>query len=127
MQLTHHTDLAFRLLIHLAQRDGERCLIADVAKVQEVSRTHLMKVASKLAHAGLLDSTRGNGGGIRLAKAPHEINLGAVVEAMEPACPMVDCTGCKLISRCRLAGMLERGRRAFLAEVGGYTLADAAG
>lgn len=127
MQLTRHTDLAFRLLIHLTRQGEDRCLIADVARDQAVSRTHLMKVASKLVHAGLVDSARGNGGGIRLARPPAEINIGAVIAAMEPACSMVDCTGCKLADRCTLAGVLEKGRRAFLAEAGSYTLADVAG
>lgn len=127
MQLTRHTDYALRLLIYLAGRGEERALIAEVAEAQAISRTHLMKVANRLTHAGFIAATRGRGGGIRLARPPAEINIGTVIAAMEPGCQMVDCTGCKLLRGCSLPGALERAKRAFLAELDGYTLADITG
>lgn len=126
MQLTRHTDYALRLLIHLAGSDGRRVQIADVAEAQAISRTHLMKIANELARAGFIEAVRGRGGGIRLGRDPRDINLGDVIRTMEPGCPMVDCTSCRLIQGCDLPGVLDRASAAFNAVLSGYTLADVA-
>lgn len=124
MQLTRHTDYALRLLIYLAEVDDRRVQIAAVAESQAISRTHLMKIANELARAGFIDAARGRGGGIRLARDPAEINLGAVIRTMEPPCPMVDCTSCRLIRRCGLPGVLDQASSAFRAVLEKYSLAD---
>lgn len=117
MQLTRHTDYALRLLIYLAKHPGERMAIATVAEHQNISRTHLMKIANQLTHAGFIEATRGRGGGIRLALAPSDINIGAVVAAMEPKCALIDCTGCQLIRNCSLPAVLSGAKAAFMAHL----------
>jgi len=125
MQLTRHTDFALRLLIHLAIRKDERVQIADVAKEHAISRTHLMKVANHLAHLGFLETVRGRGGGIRLARDPGEINLAEVVCSTEPSTTLVQCGGCGLLrGGCRLPGIFAEGFAAFRDVLAKYTLAD---
>lgn len=125
MQLTRHTDYALRLLIYLASLDAdERVLIADVAEAQDISRTHLMKIANALAHAGFIATSRGRGGGIRLARSADSINLGEVVRATEPGTPLIDCSDCHLIRRCKLPGILGEACGAFHAVLNRYSLAD---
>lgn len=124
MHLTRHSDYALRLLIHLGSIGSGRVSIAAVAEAQAISATHLMKIANTLAHAGFIQAIRGRGGGIRLARDPAEINLGAVLDVTEPRCPMVDCTGCRLVRHCTLPGVLDAARRAFMDVIGRYTLAD---
>lgn len=129
MHLTRHTDYALRLLISLARLDGDRpdgarLSIAEVADAQDISRTHLMKIANQLAHAGFIEATRGRGGGIRLARPAQEINIGAVVAAMEPGCAMVDCTGCRTLRQCSLPALLRRAKAAFMEQLGQASLAD---
>lgn len=124
MQLTLHTDYALRLLIYLAGQEGRRVSIAEVAAAQRVSRTHLMKITNALVHAGFVEATRGRGGGIRLARPPAQINLGAVVRAMEPRCALIDCTGCRLIRNCSLPGVLGEALGAFHQVLAARSLAD---
>jgi Rrf2 family nitric oxide-sensitive transcriptional repressor len=124
MQLTRHTDYALRLLIDLARQDGERMSIATVAQAQAISRTHLMKIANQLAHAGFIEAARGRNGGIRLSRKPEEINIGAVIAAMEPGCGLISCAGCRLVGHCRLPVVLDEALRAFNATLARYTLAD---
>lgn len=124
MKFTRHTDYALRLLIHLAEMDAPMTSIADVAEAQAISRTHLMKIANTLARAGFVEAQRGRNGGIRLATPPEEINLGAVVRATDPSCNPVDCTGCRLISKCRLPRILGEATHAFNEVLDAYTLAD---
>lgn len=125
MQLTRHTDYALRLLIYLAGQGERRASIAEVAAVQKISRTHLMKITNALVHAGFVEAARGRGGGIRLARPAEQINLGAVVQAMEPGCALVDCTGCQLIRICKLPGALGEALQEFYAVLAKRSLADA--
>jgi Rrf2 family transcriptional regulator, nitric oxide-sensitive transcriptional repressor len=127
LQLTRRADYALRLLIHLAGIEGGRAQIAQIAEAQAISRTHLMKIANDLTHAGFTEAVRGRGGGIRLGRDPREINLGDVIETMEPPCPLVDCTSCMLVQGCGLPAVLDRASAAFRAEFARHSLADIIG
>ena len=130
LQLTRRADYALRLLIHLAGIEGGRAQIAQIAQIAEaqaISRTHLMKIANDLTRAGFTEALRGRGGGIRLGRDPQDINLGDVINVMEPPCPLVDCTSCNLVHGCGLPAVLDRASRAFRAELVKHSLADIIG
>ncbi len=128
MRLTMMTDYALRLLMHVAQRPERLCTIAEIAQAHGISEAHLMKVTHQLALQGWLETVRGKGGGMRLARAPRQINLGAVVRGMEPDFALVECFAggnqCTLIGDCRLTGMLQGALHSFMAHLDGFTLAD---
>jgi Rrf2 family transcriptional regulator, nitric oxide-sensitive transcriptional repressor len=128
MRLTTMTDYALRLLMYVAQRPDRLCTIAEVAQAHGISEAHLMKVTHHLGRAGFLATVRGKGGGMRLAAAPAQINLGAVVRAIEPDFVLVECfdtgTGCALTGHCRLAGVISDALAAFLAHLDAHSLAD---
>lgn len=56
--------------------------------------------------------------GLRLARAPADINIGAVVRRMERGMELVECFGsssnCLLTPNCRLKGVLAEALEAFL-------------
>ncbi|MCB2076571.1 MAG: Rrf2 family transcriptional regulator [Novosphingobium sp.] len=124
MHLTRHTDYALRLLIYLTSSGDRLVSIAEVAQSQDISRTHLMKIANLLSHHGFIDATRGRGGGIRLAREPERINLDDVIQTTEPGCALVDCAGCQLTRRCRLPGIFDKAHTAFRDVLAQYSLAD---
>lgn len=125
MQLTRHTDYALRLMIHLACSGNRRTAVASIAREQQLSRTHLLKIANDLSNAGLLDAQRGRGGGVRLARAPEDIVLSEIIRVTEPHCQLVDCNGCRLRRECTLPGVLDQALAAFMAVFARHTLADA--
>lgn len=127
MQLTRHTDHALRLLMHLADADGQLVAIGDVAHAQNISRSHLMKIANGLTHDGFIKAIRGKGGGVRLGRPAHQINLDDVFTATQSACSRVDCTTCTMAKRCGLPQILSQAQSAFRSVLAGYTLADIAG
>lgn len=128
MQLTRHTDYALRLLMHLAQHEGARVQIADVADHHAISKTHLMKVANELAHLGFIETIRGRGGGIRLARPAAQINLADVIWGTEPSTQLIQCGVCGLLpAGCRLPGIFARGTAALRAVLAEYSLADVLG
>jgi len=57
--------------------------LADVSKRQDVSLPYLEQLFVKLRRAGLVESVRGPGGGYKLAKAPADIRISDVLEAVE--------------------------------------------
>ena len=129
MHLTFHTDYALRLLMLLAAEPDNRHTIEEIAQRYDISRNHLMKVTQTLAQAGFVDSFRGRAGGLRLARAPASINLGAVVRATEDDLALVECfdresNRCAISPACGLRGPLEEALRAFLAVLDRYSLAD---
>jgi len=124
MRVSRYTDYALRILIYLGQQDGRLCSIAEIAEVYAISENHLMKVVQDLAHEGIVQTVRGRGGGIRLAKRPEAIRIGDVVRHTETDCELVDCTGCRLATYCKLRNVLSESQRAFFAVIDSYTLAD---
>jgi Rrf2 family protein len=82
--LTKRADYAIRTVLALARAtDGQRLSVSDVAAEQRVPERFLPHVMRDLVRAGLVDGTVGRNGGYRLAKAPTEISLLDVVEAVD--------------------------------------------
>ena len=79
--------------MYLAVDRDRPVTIAAIAKAYGISETHLMKVVHQLGVAGDIATVRGRNGGIRLAKAPEAINLGAVIRRTEADMAMVPCFG----------------------------------
>lgn len=76
---------ALRTVLHLAAQPSTetRVTIDEVSRALALPRPFLSKVVQQLAAAGLVTTTRGVGGGIRLARAPREIRLLDVVIATD--------------------------------------------
>ena len=131
MRLTIFTDYSLRVLIYLgAHRDAERlATIGDIAAAYRISENHLMKVVHHLAKHGYVETTRGKGGGMQLARAPEDINIGAVVRATEDDMALVECfqdgePQCTIVSACALHVALTRALSAFFEVLDARTLAD---
>lgn len=124
MRLTLYTDYALRMLMHLAAHDDRLCSISEIAEAFGVSRNHLMKVANDLGRAGYVSPVRGRMGGLRLARAAEQINLGEIIRHTEDGLALVDCAACIIAPACGLTGALNTALGAFLTVLDGYTLAD---
>lgn len=128
MRLTTMTDYSMRLLMYVGQHPGRLCTISEVAGVYGISEAHLMKITHQLGLAGWLETVRGKGGGMRLAAAPADINLGAVVRSIEPDFSLVAClttdNDCMLTGSCRLTSIVGEALQSFMAHLDRHTLAD---
>jgi Rrf2 family nitric oxide-sensitive transcriptional repressor len=127
MRLTRYTDYAMRTLLHLGARPDAVCSIAEIARAYGISQNHLMKVVNELGRAGFVTSLRGRSGGIRLARPPAGISVGAVVRHMEEDFALADCANCIIAPACRLSSVLDEALAAFLAVLDRTTLADLLG
>jgi len=129
MRLTTRTDLAMRTLMYCAVNDGRTVRKTDIARACNASSNHLGLVIHLLAQAGVLTTTRGRNGGVRLARPADEISAGAVVRRFEAKMPFAECLAasgntCPLASSCRLSRALCRALDAFYAALDQVSLAD---
>ena len=128
MRLTLWTDYALRTLIFVGAKRGGLSTITEIAASFDISKAHLMKVVNRLGQQGYLDTVRGKGGGIRLARSPAEIRVGAIVRETEEDLAVIGClaeTGfCRIERCCVLRRALGEATLAFLRTLDGYTLAD---
>lgn len=131
MRLTQFSDYSLRLLLYLAQHPDETCTIGDIAQWYGVSKPHLVKVAHNLVKLGYVHSTRGKGGGLRLAKPAASIEIAALIKRTEPDFHVVECfdkvrNTCRVTSSCRLKHVLRDATGAFFKSLAGHTLASIA-
>ena len=127
MRLTQFTDYALRLLMVLAADPERRVTIQQVSEFHGISRNHMMKVANRLARAGILRPSRGRNGGLALARPPEEVGVGDVIKASEPDFALVGCMAggpCAIAGACRLTSVLDSALADFLASANRYSLAD---
>jgi len=130
VQLTAYTDYSLRVLIYLGVQPLEkRSNIKEISDIYNISNHHLSKVVYELGKFGLVETTRGRGGGIMLARDPSKINIGALVRHTESPLHLVECFDeknnmCKITSACRLKGILHEALAAYLDVLDSYTLKD---
>ncbi|MEO9773928.1 Rrf2 family transcriptional regulator [Roseibium sp.] len=128
MRLSQASDFALRILMAAGQSDAPQTVDKLTAQLG-LAKSHVMKIVALLARAGYLETTRGRGGGIRLARQPAEIRLGDVVRLIEPDLGVVAClkpapADCVFLPRCALKGAMARAAEAFLDSLNSETLAS---
>jgi Rrf2 family protein len=94
MQITRQADYAIRAVRYLAkQGTTQRSATSTVAQEMKIPPSFLAKIISQLSIAGLLHTSRGARGGVTLARAPGEISMLDVVEAIDGPILLNECVG----------------------------------
>jgi len=130
MQLTKHTDYAFRVLIYLSGlKPQDKATIGQIAEAYNISKSHLMKIVNTLAANGYINATRGKSGGIQLAKPSSDIYLSEIVVLMEPTLKAVNCveSQCSITATCELQHVLAKASNAFVHSLKSVSLAEIVG
>jgi Rrf2 family transcriptional regulator, nitric oxide-sensitive transcriptional repressor len=128
MRLTVQTDFALRTLMFLGASEGHQT-IEVIARHYGISRNHLMKVAQRLVAEGYVESVRGRGGGLALARPPAVLNLGAIIRKFEDVGTFVECfdpvtNQCVAAPACGLKHILAGGVAAFMVHLDQFSVAD---
>lgn len=129
MRLTTKTNLAARVLMACALNQGKTLRTAEIAQVSNASLNHLLQVVNGLHAHGFVETLRGRHGGLRLARVPEQISMGAVFRVFEAGHPFAECfdpenNTCPLSTECRLRGYIARAVEAFYHELDMVTLDD---
>ena len=87
MRISQKLEYACRALAQLAKNfDGHTITrLEEIAQREAVSANFLVQILNDLRKSGIITSKRGKMGGYHLAKAPKNVNLHEIVEAIEPS------------------------------------------
>ncbi|RMF45238.1 MAG: Rrf2 family transcriptional regulator [Planctomycetota bacterium] len=125
--ISQTVEYALRAMVHLSYVAPDHCSTDTLAGVTRVPRAYLAKVLQELRKAGLVQSQRGIGGGVRLARPATAITILEVVNAVEPiqrihTCPLgLPSHGRRL---CPLHGKLDAALATVESSFSSTTLAD---
>jgi Rrf2 family transcriptional regulator, iron-sulfur cluster assembly transcription factor len=98
MRLTTKGRYAVTAMLDLAiNQDQGPITLSDISQRQGISLSYLEQLFSRLRNKGLVDSTRGPGGGYRLSRHADKIAIAEVIAAVDEA---VDATRCKGQKNC---------------------------
>ncbi len=92
MRLTTKGRYAVTAMVELALNyDKGRVSLAEIAERHGISQSYLEQLFAALRRRGLVDGTRGPGGGYRLGRPKSEISVADVIDAVDET---VDATRC---------------------------------
>jgi Rrf2 family protein len=93
MQISKGVEWAVHALSLMTALPEKRGLSAEaLAHYHHVPPAYMAKQMQALSRAGIVVSSRGTGGGYRLAKLPIDINLWDITAAIEGSTPAFRCT-----------------------------------
>jgi len=92
MRLSSMADYAVLAMVAAARHcGGEQANASQIAVETGLPAPTVQKLVSRLVGAGLLKSTRGSGGGLRLARPAAAITLADIIEAVEGPIALTAC------------------------------------
>ena len=92
MMFSTKAEYGVRVMVELAKQAGEEPIpLAEIAERGGLPLAYLEHLVARLRKAGLVDSRRGSRGGYLLARAPSEITMAEVVEALEGSIAPIEC------------------------------------
>src|SRR5438552_10686053 len=133
MKLSLRGEYALRALLVLGLNYPQSVLrIQNISQQQNIPKRFLEQILNDLKSAGVVASKRGVAGGYRLARAPEEITLAAVIRHIEGALAPVSCVSerfyekcsCPDEARCAIRSVMKEARDAVVKVVERVTLAE---
>lgn len=104
MKLTTKGRYAVTAMLDLALHASERPVsLAEISARQEISLSYLEQLFSRLRRHGLVTSTRGPGGGYRVARSLDQVVVSSIIVAVNESVDATQCAGrenCHSHGRC---------------------------
>ena len=132
MMISTRGRYALRVLVDLAEQDGERYItLKEIAERQEISEKYLESLVKSLVRAGILEGLRGKGGGYRLARRAEDIRVLDVLRVMEGELAPVACleeggARCARMADCRTLPLWKGLYEVVTRYLSGFTIRDLA-
>ncbi|MGN6377008.1 MAG: SUF system Fe-S cluster assembly regulator [Sphingomonas sp.] len=131
MRLSSLADYAVVMLTATARHCGARGRLNATLLSSEtgIPLPTVQKLVSRLATAGLIETVRGTGGGLRLSRPPATISLADIVEAVEGPIALTACVeqgshDCAIETNCRVRPHWTVVNEAVKGALAGVTLAS---
>lgn len=129
MKLSTRGRYGARALMELARTFGQGPLsLKEIASRQAISLKYLEQIAMLLKDAEIVTSVRGPAGGYKLSRAPNELNLLEIVEALEGSLSFVQCVEdqevCERTDSCAFTDLWRKVSEEAAKTLRSVTLAD---
>lgn len=89
--ITKKSEYAIRAMWELAQHPEGLITAGQVAEAQQIPPKYLPQIVAELVQAGLLFSSRGYRGGLRLNQPAADVTLLTIVEAVQGRLDLFEC------------------------------------
>ena len=126
--ITRNTDYAVRALCCIAEQKQEVISADQLVKSLEMPRPFLRKILQTLNKEGLLNSSKGKGGGFTLAVSPGKITLTDVMKIFQGPIRLNECkfkkSDCPYISDCLLKKKIDEIEKEVIAKLKAITIAS---
>ena len=129
IRMTKQADYGIVLLSHMAPQPERLFSATELAEETQLPQPTASKILKLLARGGLLASQRGVHGGYCLSRAPSEISVAAVIEALDGPIAITECIDdspgeCSHERLCAVQGNWKRINEAIRQALEGITLAE---
>ena len=129
IRIKRETDYGVAVLGLMAQAPEECYSASWIASQHGLPQPVVSKILKRLAREGILVSYRGAKGGYGLARSPQELNVAAVIEALEGPIELTACAEqgsqvCHCGNHCHVSENWSRINRAVRRALEGITLAE---
>jgi Rrf2 family protein len=129
LEITRQADYALRAVADIARTpNGEKVSTASIAARQKIPLPFLAKIISQLVVRGILESTRGASGGVRLAHSADSITICEIIEAIDGPIAINICVhdaaACEFSQSCALCEIFTETQRLVIKRLESITIAD---
>lgn len=90
-KLSRKGEYAIRTVLHLSQNYNKVCTTTEIAKAQEIPLAFLKKIIQVLRVSGVVDSAKGQKGGIILNTPPENLTINDIIEKVEGPLFLNEC------------------------------------
>ncbi len=126
--ITRNTDYAVRALCYIAEQKQEVISADQLVKSLEIPRPFLRKILQSLNKEGLLNSSKGKGGGFTLTLPPEKISLVDVMEIFQGPIKLNECkfkkSDCPHTSDCLLKKKIDEIEKEVMLKLKAITIAS---
>ena len=134
LRLSKKADYALMAMKHLALRTDRGSAgsssAREIAEAYDIPIELMAKVLQRLVRHGLLASHQGTRGGYLLARAPAQISVADVIQAVDGPVTVTACSTeegtCEQFTKCNVRDPLWRVRERILSALGECTIAELA-
>lgn len=123
------SEYFLKVLIELARRQGDGHMTSrEIAERQAIPPKYIPQIVAELSRAGWVETSRGPGGGIRLAVDPAGITVADVIDLAEGGFTIKNCLvsarPCPLTESCPLYPVWLEAQHAVSGILASYSIAD---
>lgn len=126
--ITRNTDYAVRALCCIAEQKQEVISADQLVKSLKMPRPFLRKILQTLNKEGLLNSSKGKGGGFTLTISPEKITLTDVMKIFQGPLKLNECkfrkNDCPYVSDCFLKKKIDEIEKEVIAKLKAITIAS---